>query len=61
MFLCEGMHRKRLENNEDLLETPDRTKLVRILETQQSTQDMQVNLQYARLTLGNYCREVKSL
>ena len=29
MFLCEGMHRKRLENNEDLLENPDRAKLVR--------------------------------
>ena len=32
MFLCEGMHRKRLERekNEDLLENPDRAKLVRI-------------------------------
>jgi hypothetical protein len=51
MFLCEGMHRKRLENNEDLLENPDRAKLVRISETQRSTQDTQVNVQHARLTL----------
>jgi len=51
MFLCEGMHRKRLENNEDLLENHDRVKLVRISETQRSTQDTQVNVQHARLTL----------